>query len=79
MQPWLAPDVRRRLVPVEGDALDGALHLAGERPIRNDGGVVMRTEQIDPRFTDLNSWSAAEMIAAMYEGRLAAAGAAGGG
>jgi N-acetylmuramic acid 6-phosphate etherase len=35
----------------------------------------MRTEQIDPRFTDLDSWSAAEMIAAMYEGQLAAAGA----
>jgi glucosamine kinase len=28
MEPWLAPDVQRRLVPVEGDALDGALHLA---------------------------------------------------
>jgi glucosamine kinase len=28
MQPWLAPDVARRLVPVEGDAVDGALHLA---------------------------------------------------
>jgi glucosamine kinase len=28
MQPWLAPDVQRRLVPVEGDAIDGALHLA---------------------------------------------------
>ena len=27
-QPWLAPDVQRRLVPVEGDAVDGALHLA---------------------------------------------------
>jgi glucosamine kinase len=27
MQPWLAPDVQRRLVPVEGDAVDGALHL----------------------------------------------------
>ena len=35
----------------------------------------MRTEQIDPRYTDLDSWSAAEMIAAMYEGQLAAAGA----
>lgn len=35
----------------------------------------MRTEQIDPRFADLDSWSAAEMIAAMYEGQLAAAGA----
>jgi glucosamine kinase len=28
MQPWLAPDVQRRLVPTEGDAIDGALHLA---------------------------------------------------
>jgi glucosamine kinase len=28
MQPWLAPDVQHRLVPVEGDAVDGALHLA---------------------------------------------------
>lgn len=28
LQPWLAPDVQRRLVPVEGDAVDGALHLA---------------------------------------------------
>jgi len=28
MQPWLAPDVQRQLVPVEGDAVDGALHLA---------------------------------------------------
>ena len=36
---------------------------------------MMRTEQIDPRFADLDSWSATEMIAAMYEGQLAAAGA----
>ncbi len=28
MEPWLAPDVQRRLVPAEGDAVDGALHLA---------------------------------------------------
>jgi len=28
IQPWLAPDVQRRLVPVEGDAVDGALQLA---------------------------------------------------
>ena len=28
MQPWLSPDVQRRLVPVEGDAIDGALLLA---------------------------------------------------
>src|SRR5215470_5067282 len=35
----------------------------------------MRTEQIDPRYVDLDSWSASEMIAAMYEGQLEAAGA----
>jgi glucosamine kinase len=28
MEPWLAPDVRRRLSPVEGDAVSGALLLA---------------------------------------------------
>jgi len=28
IEPWLAPDVQRRLVPPEGDAIDGALHLA---------------------------------------------------
>lgn len=28
MQPWLAPDVQRRLSPIEGDAVDGALLLA---------------------------------------------------
>ena len=28
MEPWLAPDVQRRLVQVEGDAVDGALRLA---------------------------------------------------
>jgi N-acetylmuramic acid 6-phosphate etherase len=35
----------------------------------------MRTEQISPRYVDLDSWSAAEMIAAMYEGQLVAAAA----
>ena len=35
----------------------------------------MRTEHISPRYVDLDSWSAAEMIAAMYEGQLAAAAA----
>src|SRR5262249_33472428 len=39
---------------------------------------VMRTEHISPRYVDLDSWSAAEMIAAMYEGQLAAAAAVGG-
>jgi glucosamine kinase len=28
IEPWLAPDVQRRLSPVEGDAVSGALHLA---------------------------------------------------
>ena len=35
MEPWLAPDVQRRLVPVEGDAVDGALRLA-RRSVIND-------------------------------------------
>src|SRR6476646_3902635 len=35
----------------------------------------MRTEQIDPRYVELDSWSAAEMIAAMFEEQLAAAAA----
>ena len=35
MQPWLAPYVQRRLVPVEGDAVDGALHLARRAVTKN--------------------------------------------
>ena len=35
----------------------------------------MPTEQIDQRYIDLDSWSPFEMIAAMYEGQLAAAAA----
>jgi N-acetylmuramic acid 6-phosphate etherase len=35
----------------------------------------MLTEQIDPRYADLDSWSSARMIAAMYEGQVAAAAA----
>jgi N-acetylmuramic acid 6-phosphate etherase len=38
----------------------------------------MPTEHISPRYLDLDSWPAAEMIAAMYEGQLAAAAAVGG-
>jgi glucosamine kinase len=34
MEPWLAPDVQRRLVPVEGDAVDGALHLARQAAMK---------------------------------------------
>jgi N-acetylmuramic acid 6-phosphate etherase len=33
----------------------------------------MRTEQISPRYVELDSWPTAEMIAAMYEGQLTAA------
>jgi glucosamine kinase len=32
LEAWLAPDVRRRLSPPKGDALDGALLLAGRPP-----------------------------------------------
>jgi len=35
----------------------------------------MPTEQISPRYVELDSWSTAEMILAMYEGQLAAAAA----
>ena len=35
----------------------------------------MRTEQINPRYVELDTWSATEMIAAMYEEQLAAAAA----
>ena len=35
----------------------------------------MATEQISPRYLNLDSWSTAEMMAAMYEGQLSAAAA----
>jgi N-acetylmuramic acid 6-phosphate etherase len=35
----------------------------------------MATEHVSPRYVDLDSWSTAEMVAAMYEGQLAAAAA----
>lgn len=35
----------------------------------------MLTEQISPRYLDLDAWSTSEIIAAMYEGQLAAAAA----
>lgn len=38
----------------------------------------MHTEQISPRYIELDSWPTAEMIGAMYEGQLAAAAAVGG-
>jgi N-acetylmuramic acid 6-phosphate etherase len=38
----------------------------------------MSTEHISPRYVDLDAWPVTEMIAAMYEGQLAAAAAVGG-
>jgi N-acetylmuramic acid 6-phosphate etherase len=35
----------------------------------------MPTEQVSPRYVDLDAWPASEMIASMYEGQLAAAAA----
>jgi N-acetylmuramic acid 6-phosphate etherase len=35
----------------------------------------MATEQISPRYLDLDTWSTAEMLSAMYEGQLSAAAA----
>lgn len=40
-----------------------------------DSGKAMLTEQIGARYEDLDSWSSGDMIAAMYEGQLAAAAA----
>jgi glucosamine kinase len=31
IEPWLAPDVRRRLKPADGDAVSGAIILARQR------------------------------------------------
>jgi N-acetylmuramic acid 6-phosphate etherase len=42
---------------------------------RSGRNGVMPTEHISPRYLELDSWPAAEMIAAMYEGQLAAAAA----
>src|SRR3954462_435848 len=39
------------------------------------GQAGMKTEQISPRFVDLDSWSTSDMIAAMYDGQLAACAA----
>ena len=33
----------------------------------------MSTEQIDPRYVELDSWPTAKMVAAMFEEQLAAA------
>jgi N-acetylmuramic acid 6-phosphate etherase len=43
--------------------------------MRHNRDSAMRTEQISERYAELDSWSTAEMIAAMYEGQLAAVAA----
>ncbi len=83
IQPWLAPDVQRRLGPGRGRC--DRWRLTSGPPthhieLRDFFAFVqtekfMATEQISPRYIDLDSWSAAEMIRAMYEGQLAAAAA----
>jgi N-acetylmuramic acid 6-phosphate etherase len=42
---------------------------------RTQERTALITEQIDPRYAELDSWSTLEMIAAMYEGQLAAVAA----
>jgi len=70
MAPCISPGMRpRRNCRAEVIGLERVPRL------RRNRDSIMRTEQIDPRYADLDSWSAAEMIAAMYEGQLAAAGA----
>src|SRR5258705_13577765 len=44
-------------------------------PLGRNRESFMRTEQISPRYVELDSWSVAEMIAAMNEVQLAAAAA----
>ena len=54
---------------------EGQRSATVERSPRWQPRQAMRTEHISPRYVELDSWSAAEMIAAMYEGQLAAAAA----
>ena len=53
MQPWLAPDVQRRLVAVEGDAVDGALHLAHQ-------AAMSRSQQRRDGTTETAPWHRAD-------------------
>jgi N-acetylmuramic acid 6-phosphate etherase len=47
--------------------------MASKRPRPSEARLL--TEQISPRYVELDSWPAAEIIAAMYEGQLAAVAA----
>lgn len=57
---------------MSGDAEEGRLTVADAKDEETGG---MRTEAMSPRYTDLDCWPTAEMLAAMYEGQLAAAAA----
>src|SRR5689334_1879034 len=47
--------------------IDGANAGRARGPTRT---MTMRTEQIDPRYIELDTWSVTEMLAAMYEGQV---------
>src|SRR5262249_44709808 len=72
MAPCISPGVPSWRGRVRAAALRTG---ANAEALRHNRDRVMRTEQISPRYVELDSWSAAEMIAAMYEGQLAAAAA----
>src|SRR5262245_13129208 len=44
---------------------------------RERSGLRMATEEVDPRFADLDAWSLASAMEAMWEGQLAAVAAVG--
>lgn len=46
-------------------------------PPRQEADAQLHTERMSARYTDLESWSTVEMIAAMYEAQLAAVGSVG--
>src|SRR5215475_14714074 len=65
---------------------EGSLTCRGENPTMNrlpgsafDGAWIsnMATEEVDPRFADLDAWSLTSAMEAMWEGQLAAVAAIG--
>jgi N-acetylmuramic acid 6-phosphate etherase len=58
-----------------GDPLEPQNNLQPYYASRAFLRIAMRTEQISPRYVELDSWSTGETIAAMYEGQLAAVAA----
>ena len=91
--PWLAPDLRARLKGPDADARparcwsrDGSSSCLRGNVIMNrvrdstfkDAWInQMATEEVDPRFTDLDGWSLTSAMEAMWEGQLAAVAAIG--